>query len=960
MNISPERRSAAICAFLSAKTGYKLAKTFRHLILPILALVLILNAMAGQTILKERQYRTGAHRPQYSLRGKSLADLKIINSAAGPISISGVGPQDTGQAAAQADGGLEIASGRALIAFQEGTTQSEKQEILSRISPDLSLDPASTSPFFDVVRFQEGSPAVNDVIDQLKTDPRVRIAEPDYVVHTVETVPNDPYFSYLWGLRNTGQGSYSSGTYTCTTCSKPGADISAAKAWDLSTGSADVIVAVIDTGVDYTHPDLAANIYRDSSNKIVGYDFVDNDSDPMDDYGHGTHCAGTIGAVGNNGTGVAGVCWKVKIMPVKFLDATGSGTTSNAVLSVDFAVAHGAQVLSNSWGGGGNSQLLLEAIQRAQTAGVLFVAAAGNSAANIDSGSFYPASYNQSASNVIAVAATDPYDVLASFSNYGPKTCDIAAPGYGIYSTLPSGSCPLCSSSGYGYLSGTSMATPHVAGAAALIRSRFPGLLPTELKARLLYSADHPSEMAGYTRWGRLNVFNALQSDTIPPGAPLNFAVTQASATGLRLTWTASGEDGSTGTVSAYQVFYNTVSDADTAVMVEPTMTPGPPGTSESFDLTGLTPQTSYYVFLRAVDKVGNTSSLLTTGPVKTNAAAFFDGAEATPAFASTYGPAWTVAAGGAHTGQYSYASSATISQNQSSMLMMINPFNVSGPTYAAFWAKKDLDDSYDFFYSIIQDLNTGTYYYNFNVTGSSPWTRYRLDLSSFSGHSIKLGFYLYTGSSTLKTVSHRAWIDDISFVQLTKGWEDNVEGTAQFVGFQPWAVTTEQSSSSTHAWSDSPYANYANNVRLPLMQISSVTPPSSLGSFNLVFKAKIDLEQDRDYLEVYASHDDGANWEYLTSLTGTADWTTYSLDLPEYKKVRIMFFLTTNEAVTKDGVYLDDIGIWGETFYNTGANQIEIILLSASAASPIKTAPPGDDGSPIAIGRRTNSAIRD
>ena len=958
MRIGPKR--CAAMPFPSTKAGYKLAKILWHLILPILTLVLILNTIAAQTVPKERQYRAGPHRPQYSLRGESLADLKIIKNARGSTYISAVSAQDAGQADAQAGGEPEIASGRMLIAFQEGTSQFEKEEILSKTSPDLILDPASRSPFFDVIRFPEGSPAVDDLIIQLKTDPRVRIAEPDYVVHTVETLPNDPYFSYLWGLKNTGQGDFILPGFTCTTCSKPGADISAAKAWDLSTGSDDIVVAVIDTGVDYTHPDLAANILRDNSNKVVGYDFANKDSDPMDDYGHGTHCAGIIGAVGNNGQGVAGVCWKVKIMPVKFLNAAGSGLTSDAVLSVDYAVAHGAQVLSNSWGGGANSQLLLEAIQRAEAAGVLFVGAAGNSAASIDSEPFYPASYNQYASNVIAVAATDAYDVLASFSNFGPKTCDIAAPGSEIYSTLPSGSCPLCSSSGYGYLSGTSMATPYVAGAAALIRAKFPGLSLTGLKARLLYSADHPSEMEGYTRWGRLNVFNALQSDAIPPGAPFNFAVTRASATGLRLTWTASGDDGASGTVSAYQIFYNTVSDPDTAVMVEPTMRPGPPGTSESFDLTGLSPQTSYYVFMRAVDKVGNTSSLLSAGPVKTNAAAFFDGAEATPAFARTYGPAWTVAAGGAHTGQYSYASSATISQNQSSMLMMINPFNVSGPTYAAFWAKKDLDDSYDFFYSIIQDLNTGTFYFNSDVTGSSPWTRYRFDLSSFSGHLIKLEFYLYTGSSTLKTVSHRAWIDDISFVQLTKGWEDNVEGTALFMGFPPWAVTTEQSSSSTHAWSDSPYANYANNVRLPLMQISSVIPPSSLGSFNLVFKAKIDLEQDRDYLEVYASHDDGANWEYLTSLTGTADWTTYSLDLPEYKKVRIMFFLTTNEAVTKDGVYLDDIGIWGETFYNTGANQIEIILLSASAASPIKTAPPGDDGSPIAIGRRTNSAIRD
>jgi subtilisin family serine protease len=292
-------------------------------------------------------------------------------------------------------------------------------------------------------------------------------------------------------------------------------------------------------------------------------------------------------------------------MPLKFLNASGAGNTSDAISCIDFAIAHGAHILSNSWGGGGFSQLLLEAILRAQKAGILFIAAAGNSATDIDNGGFYPAGYNAYAPNVIAVAATDPYDVLSSFSNYGPQTCDISAPGYYIYSTLPTGNCPLCSSSGYGYLSGTSMAAPHVAGAVALIKAQFPNASWTELRARLLYNADHPSESEGYTRRGRLNVFNAMQSDTIPPGAPSSFSITQASGTGLRLNWTAAGDDNLSGTVSAYRIFYNTTPDATTATMVEPRMKPGPPGTQETFDLTGLTPNTLYYVSLQAVDKVG-------------------------------------------------------------------------------------------------------------------------------------------------------------------------------------------------------------------------------------------------------------------------------------------------------------------------------------------------------------------
>lgn len=943
MNNGPGSRSTAMHTFLSIKTKYKWGKALTHIFLQIAALALILSSMAAQSGRIERRDRAGKHQPLYSLHGKSLADLKITSRASLPMNMLGAGAQNSWQAAAQAEGQEEFASDRVLIAFQKGTTQAEKQEILSKISLNLGLNRESTSPFFDIVNIAELGPRVDDVIIQLKSDPRVRLAEPDYVVYALETIPNDQYFSYLWGLKNTGQGAYSTGS--CTTCSKPGADISATKAWDLATGSSDAIVAVVDSGVDYNHPDLAANIMRDGS-KVVGYDFVNKDDDPMDDFGHGTHCAGIIGAVGNNGVGVAGVCWNVKIMPVKCFNASGSGLTSDIVPAIDFAVAHGAHILSNSWGGGGSSQLLLEAIKRAEKAGVLFVAAAGNSAANIDPGGFYPAGYNQNVSNVIAVAATDAYDVLAYFSNYGPKTCDIAAPGYGIYSTLPSGSCPLCSSSGYGFMSGTSMATPHVAGAAALIKARFPGLSLTELKARLLYSADHPSEMEGYTRWGRLNVFNALQSDTIPPGTPSSFSVTQASGTGLRLTWTASGENGPSGTVSAYQVFYNTTFDSDTATMVEPGMTPGPPGASETFDLTGLTPQTSYYVFLRAVDKVGNISPLVSAGPVTTGSAAFFDGAEATAAFATSYGPAWTREAGQGHSGQYSYASSAAIAKGQSSALTLINPYAVSGPTYASFWAKKDLDDSYDFFYLIVQDLSMAKSYLYSGVAGSSPWTRYRIDLSSFAGHSIRLGFTLYTGSSASTAVSHRAWIDDIAFVQLTKGWVDDVEGSPQFVGFPPWSVTTESSSSPTHAWSDSPYSKYKNNIRLPLMQTSSIIPPSNLGSCSLVFNAKLDLEQDRDYLEIYASQDDGANWEYLDALTGTSDWAAYSYDLTGWKQIRVLFLLTTNEALGKDGVYLDDIGVWGEPFASvvtTAASEVTVSLPAGGAASASSLGSAGD-----------------
>ena len=214
--------------------------------------------------------------------------------------------------------------------------------------------------------------------------------------------------------------------------------------------SANVLVGVIDTGVDYNHPDLAANIWTnpgeiagngidDDGNGYIddvhGYDFVNNDGDPMDDNGHGTHFSGTIGGVGNNGIGVAGVNWNVKIMALKFLDSGGSGSTANAVAGVQYATMMGVDVTSNSWGGGGFSQALYDAIDAAGAANIAFVAAAGNNGANNDTSPAYPAAYDLP--NIISVAATDDNDELASFSNYGAASVDLGAPGVDILSTLP-------------------------------------------------------------------------------------------------------------------------------------------------------------------------------------------------------------------------------------------------------------------------------------------------------------------------------------------------------------------------------------------------------------------------------------------------------------------------------------------------------------------------------------------
>ncbi len=360
-------------------------------------------------------------------------------------------------------------------------------------------------------------------------------AEPDYIRQGL-LVPNDPKYldGTLWGLNQTSD-----------------VDVDAPEGWDVRTTAASMVVTVIDTGVRYTHQDLAANMWvnsgevkgngvDDDGNGVVddvyGFDAYNNDGDPMDDEGHGTHCAGTVGGVGNNGVGITGVAWGVKMMACKFLSNTGSGTDSDAIRCIDYARAKGAKVLSNSWGGGGANSSLLAAIERCRAAGVLFVAAAGNESNNNDSWASYPASYTTD--NIISVAATTRTDALANFSNYGATSVDLGAPGDGIYSTVSG------SNSAYATYSGTSMATPHVAGALAMIAAQYPTEGYTSLISRLLSGTDKIGSLSGKTKsGGRMNLAKSLGTATPPqPIRPGNDSFASAtSATGS--SWTLSGSN---------------------------------------------------------------------------------------------------------------------------------------------------------------------------------------------------------------------------------------------------------------------------------------------------------------------------------------------------------------------------------------------------------------------------------
>jgi len=405
-------------------------------------------------------------------------------------------------------------SGELIVGFEPGVSRAEQNEILK------AAGATSKRRFGQIdavlVRVDDGEEAI--VTKLLSGDQRVSYVEPNHVV-TIAATPNDPSFDQLWGLHNTGQ--------TGGTDDK---DIDAPKAWDLATGDPSVVVAVIDTGVDFSHPDLVDQRWvntrdpvgggDDDGNGLIddwsGWDFVNDDNDPVDDHDHGTHVSGTIGATGNNGVGVVGVNWNVKIMALKFLNSAGSGTTADAIAATLYAADHGADVASNSWGGGPYDQALLDAIEYGASRGMLFVAAAGNDGRNTDVTATYPGSYASDA--IVSVAATDDDDALASFSNYGAVSVDLGAPGVSILSTTRG--------STYKSFSGTSMATPHVAGAAALVEDRFPGATLYTIKALLMNTVDPAASLNGKTvSDGRLDIGNALSCENKPQvvlGAPLD------------------------------------------------------------------------------------------------------------------------------------------------------------------------------------------------------------------------------------------------------------------------------------------------------------------------------------------------------------------------------------------------------------------------------------------------------
>ncbi|MCL1065960.1 S8 family serine peptidase [Shewanella olleyana] len=447
-----------------------------------------------------------------------------------PIAIAIASVMAINVAPAIAKDKVEYKQDQLLVVYKDNVSKFERlsaQRLVSGTLSDKNLDGVDDkfqhlmNGRLAKLQLKSGSD-IQAAIKVISQHPAVKYAEPNYTYKALG-MPDDPSFVDLWGLHNTGQAS---GT--------AGADIDAVTAWDITTGSDNVVIGVIDTGVDYNHPDLVDNMWvnpgeiagngiDDDSNGVIddihGYNPITGTGDPMDGNGHGTHVAGTIGATGNNGVGVVGVNWDVTMIGCKFLSDGGTGSTEDAIACIDYftnlKINHGVDVkaTNNSWGGGGFSQALKDSIESAGDQGILFVAAAGNDAIDNDINPHYPSSYDSDV--VLSIASTDRNDAMSDFSQWGLTSVDMGAPGTAILSTFPNDS--------YGTISGTSMATPHVTGAAALVWSVAPDIGAVEMKQLLMDSGEVNADLTGLTVAGtRLNVKNALDASDPDPSFTLS------------------------------------------------------------------------------------------------------------------------------------------------------------------------------------------------------------------------------------------------------------------------------------------------------------------------------------------------------------------------------------------------------------------------------------------------------
>jgi subtilisin family serine protease len=606
----------------------------------------------------------------------------------------------------------------------------------------------------DLLRIQLNGMTTAEAIVAMSKDPRVAYAETNDRIEVPTTfesgrspeaglnsdVPNEGPQNLpgnlspkLWGLHNTGQNG-----------GKVDTDIDAPEAWATTTGGRQHVIAVIDTGTDYTHKALAGNIWTNPKDGTHGFNAITGSHDPMDDHYHGTHCAGTIGANGTDG--VYGVSHQAQLMPIKFLSGSGGGTLADAIKGIVFATENGARVTSNSWGGGGYNQALKDAFASSPA---LHIIAAGNESNNNDASPTYPATYGLD--NIISVAASDRKDQLASFTNYGEKTVHVSAPGVAIYSTAPGNK--------YKDLDGTSMACPHVSGVAGLILAQYPEISNEELKARLMNSVDDvPNFQGKVVTAGRVNAARALAPDHAAPGTPADFGVAEAKAGKVTLNWVASGDDGAEGGKAArYQVRVSDrpIADGpagpgevsfDEAQTVTVTR-PQDPGSAErlAVDVPLSGKEKTYYFAIKAGDKVGKSSAMASAvATVPAAQVAFEDDGNA----ANWSSASWTQVDNGGRK-VWTDSANGNYDNNANSQITSktISLANLSG-SKLIFDAKYATENKYDNVALQVSSDGGKTWTKEANYSGSSDWKSQTVDLSKYDGKDVQFRFNLTSDGS--------------------------------------------------------------------------------------------------------------------------------------------------------------------------------------------------------------------
>lgn len=623
-----------------------------------------------------------------------------------------------------------------------------------------------------------GRDSVERAVERLSGQPGVLYAEPNYIIGADDTHlrgtafevptgdPAPPRPNDLrpdqWNMENRGQQG-----------GKPGVDIGAARAWGIETGKPNgqgPVVAVIDSGVDPNHPDLAANMWTnpgeipgngidDDRNGYVddvhGINAQKHTGNPMDDNGHGSHCAGVIGAVSNNRNGIAGLNWTATMAGIKMSNEFGSADAASAIASILYATSIGARITSNSWGAGAFSQGLKDVMAASPA---LHICAAGNSAQDNDLYPTYPASFDLP--NVVAVAAHNRNDEMPHFSNYGAHTVHVAAPGEAITSTLPNG--------GYGQMSGTSMATPHVAGVAGLIAAHFPGISNEQIIARLMgTSVSAPAYQGKTISGGRVDAGGALRDDRIAPERPRDLRPAQVGSNRVTLQWTATGDDGMMGRAFRYQVRVsdrpiNDERDWNEATLVA-SGAPGQAGSRES--VTCLLPPESQakprWFAVRTVDGVGNPSPMAVTNVIMPAATvAFQDDMESdTPNWLAQGGWGKVTVPG---RGRVFTDSPNGIYSADADISIASRPIDLRGlrAPVLTFTERHDLEGARDFCRVEISDDGGRKWRQLASYTGSEGWTKRVIDMAGFEGKAVHVRFRLVSDGAFQKD---GVYIDDVA-----------------------------------------------------------------------------------------------------------------------------------------------------------------------------------------------------